>query len=73
VIVEEPASKVARVRRAAPGIPDEAPGQKEQQDGPPPRSAEKPAWVEYARSQGASDEELQGTKEELIAKYGERR
>ena len=73
VINEEQASRLGKIRKAAPGIPDEAPGQK-QQDGAPPRSAEKPAWVEYARSQGASDEELQGsTKEELIAKYGEKR
>jgi hypothetical protein len=76
VIPEEPASRLQKIRKAAVGIPDEAPGKKSSdqgQDGPPPRSAEKPAWVEYAKAQGASDEELQGTKEELIAKYGDKR
>jgi hypothetical protein len=77
VIVEESGSKVQRVRKAAPGIPDEAPGSKSSdqgQDGAPPRSAEKPAWVAYAKSQGASDDEANNsTKEELIAKYGDRR
>jgi hypothetical protein len=72
VIVETTDAKVARVRKAAPGIPDEAPGQSSS-DGPPPRSAEKPAWVAYAKSQGASDDEVNSsTKEELIAKYGDK-
>lgn len=40
-------------------------------DGPPAKSASKGDWEAYARSQGATDEELDGlTKDELVAGYG---
>lgn len=41
------------------------------EQGPPAKSASKGDWEAYARSQGASDEDLAGaTKDDLIAQYG---
>lgn len=41
-------------------------------DGPPTKSASKGDWEAYARSQGATDEDLDGqTKDDLIAAYGD--
>jgi hypothetical protein len=41
-------------------------------DGPPAKSASKGDWEAYARSQGATDDDLDGvTKDELIASYGD--
>lgn len=41
------------------------------EDGPPAKSASKGDWEAYARSQGASDEDLDGqTKDDLIETYG---
>lgn len=40
--------------------------------GPPAKSASKGDWEAYARSQGATDEDLDGvTKDDLVATYGE--
>ncbi|WP_243061155.1 hypothetical protein [Nocardioides sp. SR21] len=40
--------------------------------GPPSKSASKADWEAYARSQGATDEDLEGvTKDDLVATYGE--
>lgn len=44
----------------------------EEPSGPPAKSASKGDWEAYARSQGATDEDLDGaTKEDLVATYGE--
>lgn len=44
----------------------------DQPAGPPAKSAPKGAWEAYARSQGATDEDLDGvTKDDLVATYGE--
>lgn len=41
-------------------------------DGPPARSASKADWEDYARSQGATDADINGvTKDDLVAAYGE--
>lgn len=41
-------------------------------DGPPAKSALKPEWEAYARSQGASDADLDGkSKDDLINAYGD--
>src|SRR6201988_5570857 len=41
-------------------------------DGGPAKSAPKGDWEAYARSQGASDEDLEGaTKDDIIATYGD--
>jgi hypothetical protein len=43
----------------------------ESSDGPPAKSASKGDWEAYARTQGATDEDLDGvTKDDLIALYG---
>lgn len=43
----------------------------DQVDGPPAKSASKGDWEAYARSQGATDEDLDGkTKDELVSSYG---
>lgn len=40
-------------------------------EGPPAKSASKADWEAYARTQGATDADLEGaTKDDLIAKYG---
>lgn len=40
-------------------------------DGPPAKSASKGDWEAYARSQGATDDDLEGkTKDELVSTYG---
>ena len=42
-------------------------------DKAPAKSAGKSEWEDYARSRGASDEDLDGlTKDELVAKYGDK-
>ena len=39
--------------------------------GPPAKAAPKADWEAYARSQGATDADLEGqTKEDLVANYG---
>jgi hypothetical protein len=44
----------------------------ESPDGPPAKSAPKGDWEAYARSQGATDADLDGvTKDDLVATYGE--
>jgi hypothetical protein len=41
-------------------------------DGPPAKSATKADWVAYARTQGATDEDLDGkTRDDLVSAYGE--
>lgn len=42
-----------------------------QNDGPPARSANKSEWEAYARSQGATDADLEGkSKDDLVDTYG---
>jgi hypothetical protein len=42
------------------------------EDEPPAKSASKADWEAYARSQGATDADLDGaTKDDLVATYGE--
>lgn len=44
----------------------------EEPSGPPAKSASKGEWEAYARSQGATDEDLDGvTKDDLVTTYGE--
>lgn len=41
-------------------------------EGPPAKGAKLEVWQDYARTQGATDEDLDGvTKADLIAAYGE--
>lgn len=55
--------------REEPELPENA---GDQGDGAPTKSASKGDWEAYARSQGATDEDLDGlTKDELVAKYGD--
>lgn len=43
----------------------------DEQDGPPAKSASKGDWESFARSQGATDVDLEGmTKDDLVAAYG---
>lgn len=51
---------------------DETSDDSDGSEGPPAKSANKAAWEAYARSQGATDEDLDGTsKDDLIAAYGD--
>jgi hypothetical protein len=50
---------------------DEEDGTEDSAGGPPAKSASKADWEAYARSQGATDDDLDGaTKDDLIASYG---
>lgn len=54
------------------GLVEETDVAPEDEAGPPAKSASKADWEAYARSQGASDDDLEGqTKDDLIASYGD--